>query len=174
MLYVCWHRLDLARWPNLAHWPSFAQWPSTLLARWPIVELASSINIAQWHLTKVHSRRIGKQIKLTKAGENYVVSTIRTTWAGCHNLCALQLVCCKTIDLFSTTSLESQESSLTTVIIPYNRNVALHMSLDHSTFFPSAQYFHMALAILAPSLGWLVGNKTNHGKNLAERFTRVS
>ena len=35
-----------------------------------------------------------------------------------HNLCALRLVRCKPIDLFCTTSLESQESYLTTGMLP--------------------------------------------------------
>ena len=43
-----------------------------------------------------------------------------------HNLCALPLVRCKTIDPFSTTSSESQESYLTTGMLPYK----------HSSFFP--------------------------------------
>ena len=56
---------------------------------------------------------------------------------------ALRLACCKIIDLFSITSLESQES--------------------HSRFFPPAQHFRTVLkccrlASLASSLGWLVGN----------------
>ena len=48
------------------------------------------------------------------------------TWPWRHNLCALALVRCKTIDPFSTTSSESQESYLTTGMLPYK----------HSNFFP--------------------------------------
>ena len=55
--------------------------------------------------------------------------SLKTMWAWRHNLCALRLVCCKTIDLFSTKSLESQESYFT------------NMSFDHSRFFPPAQHF---------------------------------
>ena len=44
---------------------------------------------------------------------------IRTMRPWRHNLCALRLVRCKPIDLFSTTSLEFQESYLTTGILPY-------------------------------------------------------
>ena len=59
-----------------------------------------------------------------------------------------------------------------------------NMSLDHSRFFPSAQYFRTALlfcrlASLAPSLGWLVGNYLEknvlfpRGLNLAQKtFSR--
>ena len=54
------------------------------------------------------------------------VSTLRATRPWRHNLCALPLVRCKTIDPFSTTSSESQESYLTTGMLPYK----------HSSFFP--------------------------------------
>ena len=60
-------------------------------------------------------------------------STIRITRAWCHTLCALRLVHCETIDLFSTTSLKSQESYLTNI------------TLNHSRFFTPAQYFRTAL-----------------------------
>ena len=127
-----------------AHWPSLALWPSILLARWPIVELASSINIPQWHLTKyTHVElEINEQIKLTKAGENYVASTIRTMLAWRYNLCALRMVRCKTIDLFFTTSLESQECYLTTGMLPYKHvswsleNFSVCTVLSHCSIMP--------------------------------------
>ena len=43
---------------------------------------------------------------------------------------ALRLVRCKPIDLFSATSLESQESYLTTRMLPYNKNVTLQTFLS--------------------------------------------
>ena len=105
----------MSRWRHLdlAHWPSFARWPSTLLVHWSIIQLASSINIPQWQLTHVELEI--EQIALTTAGENYVASTIRTTRACCHNLCALRLV-------------ERQLTSFPYVIrisgiLPCNRNV---------------------------------------------------
>ena len=52
----------------------------------------------------------------------------RATRPRRHNLCALTLVRCKTIDPFSTTSSESQESYLATGMLPYK----------HSSFFPSS------------------------------------
>ena len=58
--------------------------------------------------------------------QSWLVSTLRATRPWCHNLCALPLVSCKTIDPFSTTSSESQESYLTTGMLPYK----------HSRFFP--------------------------------------
>ena len=128
-----------------AHWPSLARWPSILLARWPIVELASSINIPQWHLTKyTHVElEINEQIKLTKAGENYVASTIRTMLAWRYNLCALRMVRCKTIDLFFTTSLESQESYLTirNLTLQTFRSVTREFFSLHSTL---AQLYNAA------------------------------
>ena len=44
---------------------------------------------------------------------------IKTMRAWRYNLCGLRLVRWQTIDLFSTTSLESKESYLTTGILPY-------------------------------------------------------
>ena len=58
--------------------------------------------------------------------QSWWVSMLRATQPWRHNLCALPLVCCKTIDPFSTTSSESQESYLTTGMLPYK----------HSSFFP--------------------------------------
>ena len=51
---------------------------------------------------------------------------LRATRPWRHNLCALPLVRCKTFDPFSTTSSESQESYLTTGMLPYK----------YSSFFP--------------------------------------
>ena len=49
-------------------------------------------------------------------------STLRATRPWRHNLWALPLVRCKTIDPYSTTSSESQESYLTTVMLPYKHS----------------------------------------------------
>ena len=145
-------RLYLARWPNLAHGPSFARWPSTLLPRWLIVELASSINIPQWHLKYTHVE-LEIKTKLTKAGENYVASTIRTMRVWCHNLCALWLIRCKKIDLFSTTSYESQKILYnTTGILPYTKNVPRykHVSRSLEIFFACTLSTFARLYIMLP------------------------
>ena len=56
-------------------------------------------------------------------------STLRATRPWRHNLCELPLVCCKTIDPFSTTSSESRSG-----ILPYNRNVILQTLESFSAF----------------------------------------
>ena len=58
--------------------------------------------------------------------QSWWASTPRATQPWRHNLCTLPLVRCKTIDPSSTTSSESQESYLTTGMLPYK----------HSSFFP--------------------------------------
>ena len=60
--------------------------------------------------------------------QSWWASTLRAMRPWRHNLCTLRLVRRKTIDLVSTTSLESQESYLTTGMLPYK----------HSSFFPPA------------------------------------
>ena len=54
--------------------------------------------------------------------QSWQVSTLRATRPWRHNLCALPLVRCKTIDPSSTTSSESQESYLTTGMLPYKHS----------------------------------------------------
>ena len=51
--------------------------------------------------------------------QSWWVSTLRATRPWRHNLCMLPLVRCKTIDPFSTASSETQESYLTTGMLPY-------------------------------------------------------
>ena len=58
--------------------------------------------------------------------QSWWASMPRVTRPWRHNLCTLPLVRCKTIDPSSTTSSESQESYLTTGMLPYK----------HSSFFP--------------------------------------
>ena len=93
----------------------------------PVCSLAVA-KFAHWRMSSLRGRNKRYQ-NPEKAKTNgncsklSVASTIPTTRASCHNLCALRLVHCKTMDLFSTTSLESQESYLTNI------------SLDHSRFF---------------------------------------
>ena len=69
-----------------------------------------------------------------------------------HNLCALRLVRCKTIDLFSTTSLESQESYLTTGKLPYKHSSELFSVLSHGskTLPPRQPRVFARLAIMLP------------------------
>ena len=65
----------------------------------------------------------------------------------CMYVCTLRLVRCKTIDLFSTTSLESQESYLPTGMLPYKHSSELFSVLSHGSktlpprqTSPSARY----------------------------------
>ena len=72
-----------------------------------------------WHVLKL-------DLNSARRRQSWWVSTLRATRPWRHNLCALPLFRCKTIDPFSTTSSESQESYLTTGMLPYK----------HSNFFP--------------------------------------
>ena len=65
-------------------------------------------------------------------------SMIRTMQPRCCNLCALQLVCWKTIDLFSTASLESQESYLTNESYESNESQSLEMFFAHTVLSHSS------------------------------------
>ena len=76
-------------------------------------------------------------------------STLRATRPWRHNLCALSWVHCKTIDPYSTTSSESQESYLTTGMLPYK----------HSSFFlPTHGSIMLPPHQRASLRGCLVGN----------------
>ena len=111
-------------------------------------------DIYRFRFIAVASRRYKADLNL-----NNIIATPQCpqTWsqlrsmnakAGEHQrseLCGLDFtisVRCKPIDLFSTTSLESQESYLTSGMLPYNRNVTLQTFLSitrdfyrlHSTF----------------------------------------
>ena len=91
--------------------------------------------------------------------QSWWVSMLRPKRPWCRNLCALPLVRCKTIDLLFPTSLESQESYLTTGMFPYK----------HSRLFP--QYARLYNAAASPAsrlrsagLVGLAGLVGNHGE----------
>ena len=106
----------------------------------PANVLKLGLNSARWILACAAAERVTKSPDYTGGFvclrrrldecKSWWASTLRAMRPWRLNLCVLQLVRCKTIDLFSTTSLESQESDLTTGMLPYK----------HSSFFP---YFRM-------------------------------
>ena len=112
-----------------------------------VVELASSINIPQWHLTKVNSRIIGnknkrnlqKQVKITlhqhgrsePCGLDATISP-RYDWS----------VARQSTSLYSTTSLESQGSYLTTGILPYE-----HISRSLEIFSACTMLSHNSIML---------------------------
>ena len=108
----------------------------------PANVLRLGLNSAPWMIASISAARVTKSpdysggfVCLRRRPDecrSWWASTVRAMPPWRHNLCALRLVRSKTIDLFSTTSLESQESYLTTGMLPYK----------HSSFFP---YFRMAL-----------------------------
>ena len=102
----------------------------------PANVLKLGLNSARWMLACIAAGHVTKSPDYTSGFvclrrrldecQSWWASTLRAMPPWRHNLCS------KTIDLFSTTSLESQESYLTTGMLPYK----------HSSFFP---YFRTAL-----------------------------
>ena len=102
----------------------------------PANVLKLGLNSARWMLACIAAARVTKSPDYTGGFvclrsrldecQSWWASTVRAMPPWRHNLYALRLVRSKTIDLFSTTSLESQESYLTTGMLPYK----------HSSFFP--------------------------------------
>ena len=102
-----------------------------------------------WHVLKLDLNSAQWLPKL-------VSSTLRAIRPWRHNLCALPLVRCKTIEPYSTTSTESQESYLTTGMLPYK----------HSSFLPPTHGSIMLPPrqphIFARLARWQLQPKTKH------------
>ena len=92
--------------------------------------------------------------------QSWWVSTLRPTWPWRHNLCVLPLVRCKTIDPFSTTSSESQESYLTTEMLPYKHSFKLFSAFVrlYNAAASPASHLHSAgsLAIIINILNYII------------------
>ena len=71
--------------------------------------------------------------------QSWWASTLRATRPRHHNLCAFPLVCCKTIDPYSTTLSKSQESYLTTGMLPYKHSTSFFPPTHSSIMLPPCQ-----------------------------------